>query len=240
MLAGIMHGVRNGIRADSSLAWVLDSERVSTVAPGVARGVGFAEEAPFLQEVLPRIASDSRVLELGCGDGRIARHVGPLAREVLCTDVSRTMVREARQNLSALSNVSVARVPRTTLRGLEDASFDVVLAQGVLSYLDVNHAVALLDEAHRVLAFGGVLIANLLTIDRPAWRLEQLRRVREGARRGHFGGGTAKTICERQAEAMVEAVGFDLISTGYGAEPADRRLPYIVVGRRGTPAVSPS
>ena len=86
------------------------------------------------------------LLDVGAGDGRLSRHVAPLAREVVVSDVSPTMVREAGENLESHSNVTTHLARGVTLDPLPAASFDVVFAQGVLSYLEVNQGLALLDE----------------------------------------------------------------------------------------------
>jgi 2-polyprenyl-3-methyl-5-hydroxy-6-metoxy-1,4-benzoquinol methylase len=51
--------------------------------------------------LLPLVSADARVLDVGGGDGRLSRHVAPVAREVVVSDVSATMVREAGENLAA-------------------------------------------------------------------------------------------------------------------------------------------
>jgi SAM-dependent methyltransferase len=222
---------RESGRAARSL-WVLDSERVRREVPDAARGIGFTDEGPFLDVLLPLVSPDARVLDVGGGDGRLSRHVAPLAREVVVSDVSPTMVREAAENLASYPNVRTHLAQGFTLDPLPDASFDVVFAQGVLSYLEVNEGLALVDEMARVAKPGGWAVVNAFTMDRPGWAVAQRDAVRASVRRGRFTAGVFRSYCEAQLEALVSVAGFDVEATTYGRDPAEGRTPFIVVGRR--------
>jgi SAM-dependent methyltransferase len=227
----IAHAVA-GVWQSSALVWLLDSERLRREVPDAARGVGFADERPFLEALLPVLQPHHRVLDVGGGDGRISRHVAPLVREVVVSDPSATMVGEALENLGALGNVTTHHADGFTLEPLADASFDVAFAQGVLSYIDVNQGLALLDEIARTTAPGGVAVLNAFTIARPEWAHEQVAAARAAARRRRFASGTYRAYAEAQLEAMVSAVGFEIERTGYFGDVEARRLPYVVVARR--------
>lgn len=221
---------KRGMWASSALVWLLDSERVRQQVPDAARGIGFTDEKPFLSALLPLLDPSFRVLDVGGGDGRISRHVAPLVKEVVVSDVSRTMVKEAAENLSWAGAVSTHLSNGYTLQPLVNASFDLTFAQGVLSYLDVNQGLALLDEMRRVTAPDGRIVVNAFTIDRPEWAAEQLEGVRTSALRGAFTGGLFRAYTGPQLEAMVRTAGFDVASATYGGETAQQRLPYIIVG----------
>jgi SAM-dependent methyltransferase len=225
------HAVR-GIWSSSALVWTLDSERVRRAVPDVARGIGFTDEGPFLSYLLPRLNATQRVLDVGGGDGRLSRHVAPSVAEVVVSDISPTMVAEAAENLASFGNVQTHLARGFTLEPLAAGSFDLVFAQGVLPYLDVNEGLALLDEMARVTKPGGTVIVNAFTFDRPEWAEAQVEAVRMSARRGRFTAGLFRSYVESQVEAMVRAVGYELVETGYGDDPAEKRLPYVVVGTR--------
>ena len=145
----------------------------------------------WLFDRLPAEPADARVLEVGCGPGRLwvdnHRRVPPGWRLHL-TDLSQGMVDEAWRALSAAglkAELSVADV-----RGLPfpDASFDLVLAHGVLYHVpDRPRAIA---ELRRVLAPGGQLHA--WTVGR-----DHLRELDELARRLAPGLDTAASAGDR-------------------------------------------
>ena len=227
----VTHALR-GVWSSSALVWTLDSERVRKEVPDAARGIGFTDEEPFLSFLLPRLDATQRVLDVGGGDGRISRHVAPRVAELVVSDVSPTMVSEAAENLAAFGNAQTHLARGFTLEPLVDASFDLVFAQGVLPYLDVNEGLALLDEMARVTKPKGTVVVNAFTFDRPEWAEAQVEAVRTSARRGRFTAGLFRAYVESQVESMVRAAGYDVVESGYGGDSADRRLPYVVVGTR--------
>lgn len=232
VLRDVVQHAANGVFQSSALVWLLDSERVRQQIPDAARGIGFTNERSFLEVLSPRISREAVVLDVGGGDGRLSRHVAPIAAEVVVSDVSATMIREAAENLASLTNVRTHHARGFTLHPLENEEFDVVFAQGVLSYLEVNQGLALLDEMARVARDGAALVINAFTMDQPHWREEQLAAVRLSARRGRFTGGLFRSYCERQVELMVEAAGFEILNTTYGGNTETERLPYIVSASR--------
>ena len=69
-----------------------------------------------------------RVLELGCGDGRLTRGIAPYAASVLAFDPDREAVEQARQSLPARFVERVAyRVASGNEIELERHSFDLVV-----------------------------------------------------------------------------------------------------------------
>ena len=94
-----------GVSNDSGLVWTLDSARVRVLIPDAASGASWTDEAMFLRPLLPLLAPTMRDLEIGCGAGRIARHVAPHVRELVCADVSNILLDEARTHLATHPNV---------------------------------------------------------------------------------------------------------------------------------------
>lgn len=103
-------------------------------------------------ELLDRIQLDAavgarRVLELGCGTGRLLGQVTAPVR--IGVDVSAGMLAEARARQLEVARADAHALP------FADASFDAILAgKGVFRYLDLDRALA---ECVRVLRPGGVL-----------------------------------------------------------------------------------
>ena len=98
-----------------------------------------------------------RVLDFGCGIGRVSAALAPFAREVIGIDVSTGMVAQARARASA-SNLRFEHSDGRTLP-LPDASIDVAIAADSFPFL-VRAGV--LDESMaefaRVIASGGDLL----------------------------------------------------------------------------------
>jgi SAM-dependent methyltransferase len=105
---------------------------------------------PQLVEFVRGLGPAGRVLDLGCGDGRLSAELD--AAELTAADVSRVALDRAR-----------ARLPEATLVELEpdaplpfaDGAFDLVLAAETAEH--VRDLQLFLSEARRVLAPGGEL-----------------------------------------------------------------------------------
>jgi len=145
-----------------------------------------------------RVASEARgrVLELGCGTGRISLPLIRAGVPLVGIDRSELMLAHAARRAAALQRRRRARRPRLRLiRGdiralpFPRSTFGMVLAPyGVLqSLLRDRDLAAALESAHEVLAPGGVLGLDLVP-DVPQWK-EYTDRVQlrgRGPRGTHF------------------------------------------------------
>ena len=115
-----------------------------------------AVEAVLLDRYRDEIAG--RVLEVGCGGGRLTRHVLKHGGDVYGIDVSARMVDHCRHRFPA------ATFSRTDMRELADSSlgpFDVVIASfNVLDAVDHADRRRTLAGFRQVLAPGGLLIMS--------------------------------------------------------------------------------
>jgi SAM-dependent methyltransferase len=102
----------------------------------------------FLEMVPPPAG---RTLDLGCGEGRLARDLDALGHDIVGVDSSPTLVSAAREASPAieLHLADAADLP------FEDASFDLVVA--FMSLQDVDDLGGALRESARVLIPGGRL-----------------------------------------------------------------------------------
>lgn len=99
-----------------------------------------------------------RLLELGCGAGRLTGYLADLARELHGIDLSPLMVEYCRR---AVPTATVNEGDLADLTAFEDESFDAVLAGfNVIDVLDDAERRALLDDMHRVIAADGLLIMS--------------------------------------------------------------------------------
>jgi ubiquinone/menaquinone biosynthesis C-methylase UbiE len=134
-----------------------------------ARTLG-RRDLPFWKRLIAR--AEGRVLELGCGTGRL---LVPLARsgvDIVGIDRSEAMLAYARARLRRLRSPVHARVLRGDIRDLPFRStrFSVVMAPyGMLQSLTTDaDLAAVLHSAARVLKKGGLLGIDLVP-DLPHW-----------------------------------------------------------------------
>jgi ubiquinone/menaquinone biosynthesis C-methylase UbiE len=98
-----------------------------------------------------------RLLEIGCGLGRMTRHLAKIFGEVVGTDVSGEMIRQARERLSDLKNVQLHETNGIDLAPFTDESFDLVLAARVFQHVPSPQIIASnIGEAWRVLKPAGI------------------------------------------------------------------------------------
>jgi SAM-dependent methyltransferase len=93
-----------------------------------------------------------RVLDFGCGVGRLVLPFARVAEQVTGIDVSAPMLAEARRHVDAagLGNVSLLRQGDAT--GLPPASFDLVHSVLVLQHVEVERGLAIFSQLLALLA----------------------------------------------------------------------------------------
>lgn len=107
------------------------------------------------------VKSDSVVLDLGCGLGRVARHLAPLCKTLYAADISSAYCARARTYLKSLPNTHVVRVDGISLKIFPDSSFDLVYSWEVLVHAKLEVVQRYFAEVRRVLKVGGVFYFHL-------------------------------------------------------------------------------
>lgn len=98
-----------------------------------------------------------RVLEIGCGAGRMTRHLASVFGEVVGVDVSGEMIRQARERLAALENVQLHETSGVDFPMLPDEHFDLILSAYVFQHVPSAAVIrSNLEDGWRVLKPGGV------------------------------------------------------------------------------------
>lgn len=117
------------------------------------------------------IRLSDRVLELGCGVGRIGLELAPRCGEWHGVDISSNMLRVAEERLGHLENVQFHKIRRTALDGFDDASVDAIYCSAVFIHLDKEDVFLFLREFARVLKPGGRLYFETWNLAHPAgWK----------------------------------------------------------------------
>ena len=96
--------------------------------------------------------SEMRILEIGCGIGRMTRPLAEVFGEVHAVDVSAEMIRQARENLRDLPNVRLFETSGEDLAPFDDQSFDFAYSFIVFQHVpDKETIISNLREVHRTL-----------------------------------------------------------------------------------------
>lgn len=107
------------------------------------------------ESVAKYIKNSDRVLECACGTGAISIFIAPVCKELLATDYSVGMLKQAKNKLKNYDNIEYKMVDITDIEA-EDNYFDVVVAGNVIHLLpDPQRA---MNELTRVCKDGGRLV----------------------------------------------------------------------------------
>ena len=107
------------------------------------------------ESVAKYIKNSDRVLECACGTGAISAFIAPVCKELIVSDYSVGMLKQAKKKLKNYDNIDYRRVDITDIEA-EDNSFDVVVAGNVIHLLpDPQRA---MNELTRVCKDGGRLV----------------------------------------------------------------------------------
>jgi len=107
------------------------------------------------------LPKNSKILDVGCGAGKMTKEVGDRGYEVYGMDFSYNMIRKADVTCK-VNDKSRVRFLQGDIESLpfKDSVFDVVLCLGVVTYLRSEKKA--LHEMSRVLKSGGTLILSIL------------------------------------------------------------------------------
>jgi SAM-dependent methyltransferase len=127
------------------------------------------------------LGPDQRVLEIGCGIGRMQAALAPLVAEIHGVDISPKMIEVARRRCTGMPNVRFSVCSGRDLEGFPDESLDLVLAVDSFPYIHQAGpplVEAYFEEAARVLVPGGeFLILHFSYRDDTAADRAEVRRL---------------------------------------------------------------
>ncbi|MEP6775690.1 MAG: class I SAM-dependent methyltransferase [Chloroflexota bacterium] len=116
------------------------------------------------------IEPTDRVLEIGCGVGRVGHELAPLCGEWHGSDISGNMIKFARGRTEDIPNIFLHELPEPNLSIFNDGYFDCVYSTIVFMHLDKAEMFNYMLETYRVLAPGGRAYFDAYNIAAPeAW-----------------------------------------------------------------------
>ena len=170
----VLAAVAEGGRPRAPQQWAAVFDRAAAVSPEAGVALYSLGRADLLEaateSVVARlrqwglIGPRTRVLDLGCGMGRLAAALAGEVASVVGLDVSAAMLQVARTRCANLGNATFRQSSGRDLAAFAAASFELVTAIDVFPYLvDAENGLAArhLHEIARVLALGAsALIVN--------------------------------------------------------------------------------
>jgi len=144
-------------RAREDAFFFVDNE-LAYRSPDLDRFWGGGEEVVerVLEQLEAQLLPGQRVVDLGCGLGRLTRALAARGASVTALDVSAEMLNRARALSPQLHHVDWIHGDGTTLRPIADASVDVVFSFVVFQHIpDPRITLGYIAEIGRVLRPGG-------------------------------------------------------------------------------------
>ena len=155
--------------------------------------------------LLPLVGPESRVLNIGCGIGRVERYLAPHVRELWGVDISGEMIARARERLSEFPNVRLRELgPREFLSSFETGTFDLVFSFLVLQHLEKEDAYLYLEDARRILGREGRLSVQFPNLLSP----EYGEAFTAGARFWPRSAGRVRPYTEAEVRHLLDSAGF--------------------------------
>lgn len=121
-----------------------------------------APSVDYIYQRLPLVNKLTRFLDAGCGKGELLYFMHKKGYEVYGVDYSQTAIRLTK-TLMRKKHIRNAVIRREDVRRLSFSSgfFDVIVSTDLVEHLDNNKAlIDFLDESHRTLKKGGMLIIH--------------------------------------------------------------------------------
>lgn len=148
----------------------------------------FGENDPRMAEFFRQIFSQNdvhTVLDCACGTGRHIPLFHSLGCHVFGSDVSESMLAQARTNLAGLGlNVSVFQADFRNLPGCFQQSFDAVVCLGAITFMaGETEFLRAFESMAKVLRPGGILVLTVMPADRQ-WQ-EKPRFILNSSRRDY-------------------------------------------------------
>ena len=100
---------------------------------------------------------NNKILDWGCGPGRIVRHLPPLlpGSQIYGTDYNETYIRWCNENLKG---VIFSRNKIDPPMNFSDSFFDIIIGLSIFTHLSGKNHFGWINELHRIIKFGGGIL----------------------------------------------------------------------------------
>lgn len=205
-----LRGASGGLRADHTLSWLIHMETVRQVIPDGGMGATWGGIETFMGLVARYVPRDARALELGCGGGRVTRHIRPLVGTLVANDISARLLAAARAATADLPPIEF-RVTTGLGDDLRSEEFDAVIGHELLMQFDFDELLQYGSNIQRTLKPGGFFIASVYTFDEPDEMARHMEMIR------NFGAGVRSPfrvhrMPRRTYEDIFKACGFEVVA----------------------------
>lgn len=187
------------------------------------------DDHAWIDEYLDAVPAAARVLEIGCGAGRLAEYLTNRGHVLTCVDVAPAAIRLLAERFTPHDARVLDISHPLPWRG---NSFDVVIADLSLHYFDEATTDAIVAEIRRVLVPDGVLLARVNSVDDTAHGAGQGEEIEPGfyRHRGHYKRFFDESAIQRFfGKFEIRSIREAETETGAG-----RKLVFEVVGRNVT------
>jgi len=106
-----------------------------------------------------------KVLEIGCGVGRIGRELAPQCKEWFGVDISSTIIKITRKRTAHIDNVHLAVLDKSFKIPFPDDTFDRVYCHVVLMHIQNEDMYTYFQEIKRVLKPGGIAFYDAFNLN---------------------------------------------------------------------------
>ena len=156
-----------------------------------------------------------RVLELGCGVGRIGKELAGDCAHWTGVDISAQMISHAQERIADMENIAFHQLQKSSLDMIPDASIDKAYSLAVLCHMDKEDLYLYLEELHRILAPGGIIYVDTWNLANPTgwkrWQYE-VRFWQQSDQSQRKDIGRNQFCSPDELRLYAEKAGFDLLA----------------------------
>jgi len=177
----------------------------------------FKEEEKYLRA---NISQGSRVLEVGCGEGRSLKYISNIAKELIGIDHDNIAVEDAKRNFEEIEKVKILQADARKIP-FEKSSFDFVISMTTPANFG-DHKYEIYEEMKRVVKEEGEIILSVFNEDAFEERMKLYKKLEAPMKEVREDEGTvvfddslidnsSEQFSESQLREIFEKVGLEVI-----------------------------
>ena len=135
--------------------------------------------------ILSFVSTESRVAEFGVGGGRIATRVAKNVGFLDCFDISKSMLRRAKEELRSEPNITFHLIKSREFSSAQATKYDFIYLFDVMVHMDLHTMRDYLSEFHKMLKPSGKIFIHTSNLTSPeGWA--RFRSQRDFSVEGHY------------------------------------------------------